>query len=33
MQEVKIKIQSNFDQKKLHYFSIIVNVDKDINHK
>ena len=34
MKELKLKMQSDFDQKKiLHWSTIIVNADKDLNHK
>ena len=33
MKELKLKIQSDFDQKILHWFTTIVNTDKNLNHK
>ena len=33
MKKLKLKIQSDFDQKKiLHWFTVFVNAEKDLNH-
>ena len=33
MKTLNLKIQTDFDKKILHEFTIIVNADKDLNHK